>query len=474
MNYRTIYIDGEWIKPNSKDIIEVENPANKTIIGSVPSSNDKDVDMAVKAAKKAFKTFQFSTLEERKRLLEKLALELDKRVDIMSSTISKELGCGISFAKNMHVLPYIKDIRDFINIAEDYPFEEVFDEYIVRREAVGVIAALTPWNYPLGQIIKKISPAILSGSTLIIKPSQKTPLVAFILAEAINDSNFPKGVINIISGKGAVVGNVLAKHKDVDMVTLTGSTKGGLEISRIAVEGFKRFSLELGGKSPSIILKGADKKLAIKKTLDKMYLNTGQSCSAYSRLFVHIDEKEEIEQMVIDMTKEYIFGDPSDKSIIIGPLANKRQFDKVKYYIKSGINEGARLLIGEIPEESNGYYVNPCVFTDVKNNMEIAQNEIFGPVLCIISYNDIDEAIDMANDTIFGLSGGVFGPEEDALYVAKRLRTGTIVINNGNQLHRAPFGGFKASGIGREGGKYAIDEFTEIKTLFTGEKKINI
>lgn len=466
MNYEKLYIGGEWVSPNSKEIIQVENPADKSIVGSVVAGNKEDVYKAVNAAKEAFRLFQFSSLQERKQLLENLIPQLEKRVDLLANTISKELGCGISFAKNSQVLPYIQDIKDYLELADGYPFEERFDDYIVRREPVGLVGALTPWNYPLGQIIKKLSPCILGGNTMVLKPSQKTPLVAYLLAEAIHEAGFPKGVFNLVSGRGSQVGNEIALHPDVNLITFTGSTKGGREIAKLAVDDIKRLSLELGGKSPAIILKGADYKLALKKTLDKVYLNTGQSCSAYSRLLVPESEKQEIEDMIVQMTKDYKFGDPRDPDVIVGPLANEDQFNKVKAYIQKGIDEGARLLLGQVPMESYGYYVNPVVFTDVDNSMEIAQNEIFGPVLCVISYKTLDQAIEIANETVYGLSGAVFGDFDQAYQVAKKIRTGTLVINSGNQLHRAPFGGFKHSGFGREGGKFGLDEFVEVKAVF--------
>lgn len=466
MDYNKLYIGGAWTSPISKDFIEVENPADKTIIGRVPAAGKEDVDQAVAAAKKAFATFQFSSLSERKALLERLIRELERRTDAMAIVISKELGCGLQFAKNTHIIPYIKDIYDYLEMVDQYPFEEKSEGHLVRKEPVGVVGALTPWNYPLGQIMKKLSPAILGGNTLVLKPSQKTPLVAFMLTEAIDAAGFPAGVFNLISGRGSEVGNLLATHPDINMITFTGSTAGGIEVAQLATRDVKRLSLELGGKSPAIILKGADYNVALQKTLDKVYLNTGQSCSAYTRLFVPRDEKEIIEALIIEKTKDYAFGDPKDPETIIGPLGSKQQFDKVQYYIEKGIEEGAKLLLGEVPQESLGYYIGPTVFTDVDNEMEIAQNEIFGPVLCIIPYDTVDDAVEMANDIDYGLSGGVFGPWDEAYEVAKRLRTGTLVINNGNQLHKAPFGGFKHSGFGREGGKYGLDEFVEIKAIY--------
>ena len=466
MHWDKLYINGEWVNPKSQDKIQVENPATKEIIGSVPAANEEDVNLAVAAANEAFKSWQFSSLEERIELVSKLLDELYTRVDEMAETIVKELGCGIKFAREIHVLPYLEDIKNYLNIVRDYDFEERYEEYLVFKEPVGVVGALTPWNYPLGQIIKKLSPALLAGNTMVLKPSQKTPLVAYILTDSIDKAGFPKGVFNLVTGRGSEVGNLLAKHRDIDMITFTGSTKGGIEVYKIAAEDVKRVTLELGGKSAAIILKGADKRLALKKTLDKVYLNTGQSCSAYSRLLVPRDEKEEIEDLILEMTKEYKFGDPADPETIIGPVASKQQFDKVSYYIKKGIEEGAKLLLGEIPKESKGYFIGPTVFTDVDNSMEIAQNEIFGPVLSIIPYDRVEEAIEIANDTVYGLSGAVFGPEEEALKVARKIRTGTLVVNHGIQLHKAPFGGFKHSGLGREGGKYGLEEFLEIKTVF--------
>lgn len=466
MYYEKVYINGDWVTPQSREHIEVENPATMEIIGSVPACNNQDVDKAVKAAKETFKTWQFSSLTDRIELLERLLEQLELRVEEMTDVIVAELGCGREFARRFHVLPYLDDIRNYLSIIKDYPFEEKFDDYIIRKEPVGVVGAITPWNYPLGQIIKKLSPLLLAGNTMVLKPSQKTPLVAYILTEAIDKSGFPKGVFNLVPGRGSEVGNAIATHKDVDMVTFTGSTKGGIEVSKLAASSVKRMTLELGGKSPAIILEGANYQLAVKKTLDKVYFNTGQSCSAYSRLLVPRSKKEYIEGLIIDMTKEYRFGDPSDPDTFIGPLASKQQFEKVTYYIKKGIEESAKLLIGEVPTLSRGYYVGPTVFTDVENDMEIAREEIFGPVLCIIPYDTVEEAVAIANDSLYGLSGAVFGPDKEAMEIAKRIRTGTIVVNNGIQLHKAPFGGYKYSGIGREGGKYGLEEFLEIKSIY--------
>ena len=466
MHYEKIFINGQWINPSSSERIEVENPANKQIIGSVPACKEADVNIAVAAAKEAFKTWQFTTLEERIELMETLLNELRNRVDDLTNIIVQELGAPKKFAKNTHVIPYLDDIENFIEVIKEYPLEEKNDNFYIIKEPVGVVGALTPWNYPFGQIIKKLAPALLTGCTIVLKPSQNTPLVSYILAEAIEKSGFPKGVFNLVPGKGSDIGNPLALHPDVNLLTFTGSTEGGKEVSKLASSDIKRVTLELGGKSPAIILKGADFKLAISKVLDKIYLNTGQSCSALSRIIVPIDEKENIEQIIIDMTKAYNFGNPEDPHIQVGPLSSQKQFDKVKSFIEIGLKEGATMLLGDVPKESKGYFVDPVVFTNVKNNMTIAREEVFGPVLCIITYDTVEEAIEIANDTDFGLSSAVFGPEEDVFYIAKRLKAGNVIINRGMPSFKAPFGGFKHSGVGREGGKYGLEEFLEIKALF--------
>lgn len=467
MNYEKIYINGEWVDSLGDSTIQVENPANEEIIGRVPACNEEDINMAVKSAKQAFETWKETSLDERINYVEKILEELEKIKDDMAETISKELGCPFWFAKKTHVLPYLKDMKTYLSLVKDYKFEESHGNYIVRKEPYGVVAALTPWNYPLGQILKKLSPALLAGNTMVLKPSKQTPLVAYKLTEAIDRAGLPKGVFNLTPGRGSEVGNVLAKHKDVDMVTFTGSTDGGREVSKLALDGIKNITLELGGKSPSVILKGADYDLAIKKTLRSIYMNVGQSCSAFSRLLIPRDEKENIEQIILEKTKDFVFGDPRDEETMIGPLSSEKQFKKVKHYINKGLEEGAKLLIGQVPEkDGKGYYVGPTVFTNVDNNMEIAQEEIFGPVLSIICYDDVDEALTIANQTKFGLSGAVFGPEKEAMEFANRIRAGEVTVNNGSSVHEAPFGGYKYSGIGREGGKYGLEEFLQVKALF--------
>lgn len=467
MDYSKIYINGEWIEPHTKKFIDVENPATKEIFAKIPNSDEIDVNMAIDSAFKAFETWQFSSIYERIEFANQFVEELEKRADKMARIIVKELGCGFKFARETHVQSYIEDIKNHISLIKDYEFEIEHYTYTVRREPYGVVGALTPWNYPFGQIIIKIVPAILTGNTVVLKPSQITPLVAYYLTEAIHATNLPKGVYNMVTGSGSNVGNLISKNKKVRMLTFTGSTSAGIQVGKLAMKDVKKVILELGGKSPSIILEGADLDLAIRKTLDSIYNDTGQSCSAYSRLLIPIHMKGKVEKLIIEKTKEYKFGDPADPDTIIGPLASKKQFDNVKEYIEKGLEEGAKLFLGQVPrDDSKGYYVGPTVFTDVKNNMEIAQNEIFGPVLSIITYNDVDEAVEIANNTNYGLSAAVFGPEREAREFANRIKAGAILVNNGGYTLEAPFGGYKHSGIGREGGIYGIEEYLQVKAIY--------
>lgn len=467
MDYSKIYINGQWVEPHTKEFIGVENPATKEIFAKIPNSDELDVNRAIDSADEAFKTWQYSSMEERIKFANQLVEELEKRVDQMAEIVVKELGCGFQFAKKTQIQSYIADVKNYIELMKDYEFEIEYDKFTVRKEPFGVIGALTPWNYPFGQITKKIIPAILTGNTVVLKPSKSTPLVAYHLTEAIDATDLPKGVYNMVPGSGSDVGNLIGKNKKVRMLSFTGSTDGGIQVGKLAMEDVKNIALELGGKSPSLILEGADLEVALKATLDKIYNNTGQSCSAYSRLLVPRKMKEEVEELIKEKTKEYKFGDPADPETIIGPLASQKQFDKVKGYIEKGLEEGAELLLGKVPkDDSKGYYVGPTVFTNVKNNMEIAQNEIFGPVLSIISYDDVDEAVEIANDVVFGLAAGIFGPEKQAREIANRIKAGSITVNEGAYTLAAPFGGFKHSGIGREGGIYGIEEYLQEKAIF--------
>lgn len=383
----------------------------------------------------------------------------------IAERVHLELGAPVKTVLASHVESYFGSMQDFIDLAREYEFVDQYEGYEVHKEPVGIVACFTPWNFPFGQIYKKVFPALLMGNTVLLKPSQYTPITAYFFAQAAIEADLPKGVLQLITGRGKEIGEILSEHPDITKLSLTGSTTAGRELMKNAADSFKRVSFELGGKSPAIILKDADLRFAVKTTLSQVYANTGQACSSKTRLIVPRELKEEVEEMVIDETKKWVFGDPADENTDVGPLYNKKRYDKVRKYIEIGKEEATLLYEGETPD-LDGYYVGPVVFTDVNPNATIAQDEIFGPVLCIHFYDTVEEAINIANNSIFGLHGIIFGDQEEAISVAKRINTGQIIINKGQRDHRAPFGGFKQSGIGREGGIYTLDEYVELKTLY--------
>lgn len=464
-----LYYDGKWQDSTKNEIIEVENPATLKITGQVVAASKEDVNLAIASAKKAFETWSTTPLEQRKAYVKQLLDKMQEHEEKLATIIEHELGCGPNFALKTQVRPYLEDIENYLKLIDEFPFIEDHEGYRVLREPFGVVGCLTPWNYPLGQIEKKLIPALLTGNTVVLKPSQQTPLVAVELFKYMDEIGFPPGVVNLTCGRGGDVGDIIATHEDIHMVTFTGSTAGGEAIARLAAGRVKPTLLELGGKSASVILEGADVDLALRRTLGMVYYNTGQTCSAYSRLLVPLTMKAEVEEKIKTMTEKYPFSKNSQDKLDIGPLASKKQYEKVLGYIKKGQEEGATLLLGEVPE-GDGYYVGPFVFTDVSNDMSIAREEIFGPVLSVIYYHNEEEALEIANDNDYGLSGAVFGDEEKAVQFASKMRTGGVSINKGNSSHNAPFGGYKKSGYGREGGMYGLEEFTQIKALHLPNK----
>ena len=467
MNFEKIYINGQWVPGSTGQFIDVENPATREIFAKVPAGNAKDVDAAAKAAHRALPVWSATPLEKRislmKRFLEIFRSQEDELIDI---TV-KELGSPYTFTKTAQVEYQYTRTQSYIDLAPKVPLVEHMAASTVYREPVGVIGCITPWNYPLGQVIQKVIPALLMGNTVILKPSQHTPLSSYWLADAFEKANFPKGVFNLVTGRGGEVGDAMATHPLINMISFTGSTSGGINVGKNALTGLKHISLELGGKSPYIILKGSNYEEAIRLCFNSIFLNSGQTCTAFSRLLIPKSEQSVIEKKLIEIAKEYTTGNPEDPSTKLGPLASLRQYEKVKSYIKSGIQEGARLLYGTIPENSNnGYYISPAIFTCVTSEMSIAKDEIFGPVLCVFPYETEEEAIRIANDTRYGLNAGVYGEKEKAIAVAKKIEAGNIYINASPRDTSAPFGGYKQSGLGREGGIYGMIEFTQQKALF--------
>jgi acyl-CoA reductase-like NAD-dependent aldehyde dehydrogenase len=465
-----LYINGEWVPSiGGGKPIEVLEASSEAVIASVPEGTPADIDRAVRAAQGAFDAWSRRPVEERAGYLAKISEGLAKRADEIAETISREVGMPIGLSKLIQAGLPIANFGAYAAIVRSYPFEEQVGTSLVVREAVGVIGCITPWNYPLHQIAAKVAPALAAGCTVVLKPSELAPINAFIFAEVCHEAGLPKGVVNMVTGFGPVVGEALASHPLVDMVSFTGSTRAGRRVSELAAQSIKRVALELGGKSANILLDDADLEKAVRNGVNACYLNSGQTCSALTRMLVPRKRQELAVAIAKDAAEQFTLGDPVKGESRLGPLISAEQRDRVRGYIRKGVEEGARLVTGgpEQPEGlPKGYYVKPTVFADVNNRMAIAQEEIFGPVLCIIPYDTEEEAIQVANDSIYGLAGGVWSQDpEHAKSVARRMRTGQVEVNGGRYNLLAPFGGYKQSGNGREFGKFGLEEFLETKSL---------
>jgi len=466
MDIRKLYINGEWVESSSGNYIDIENPATHEIFAKVPRGNADDVDKAVAAARSAFETWQYTPLAERVALMKKVQKGLSDRRSELIETITRELGSPVTVSAEVHTDPFLLEAAHYIEVAEHFQYEDRRSTSVVRREPVGVVGGLTPWNFPLEQIEKKVVPALLAGNCVVLKPSQFTPMTAYILAEEIDKAGYPAGTFNLVTGRGGEVGDALASHPDVDMISFTGSTAAGREVARKGLTNIKKLALELGGKSAAILLPGGDWENGVKGVLDTVMMNAGQTCNALTRLLVPVNELDRAEEILKRQAENYKFGPLDDPTVLLGPLASKKQFDRVKGYIELGVSEGARMIIGEVPEESSDYVVKPVIFSDVKPDMRIAQEEIFGPVLVVIPYKDEAEAVEIANNSIYGLAGAVYGPEDEANKVARMMKTGTVYVNYGQWDVASPFGGYRQSGLGREGGIEGYEEFLEVKTIY--------
>lgn len=466
MQIKKLFINGKWADPIGTQFIEVENPETHEIIARVPRSSPADVDCAVAAAKAAFASWQYTPVDIRVALMENVLAGMRENRKRIMETISAELGCPIRIAAEIHTDPFLLETENYIRIARQYAYEQRRNTAVVRMEPVGVVAGLTPWNFPLEQVEKKVVPGLLAGCCVVLKPSQYTPLTAYLLAEFIERAGYPAGVFNLVTGCGPEVGNALALHPDVDMISFTGSTEAGREVARLALVNIKRLALELGGKSAAILLDGGDWDFGIRAVLDTIALNAGQTCNALTRLLVPRGRLEEAHAIILKRIAQYKFGPNADPQTDLGPLASRKQFERVKRYIRVGMEEGATMLCGGLPAQDTDYYVEPTVFTHVKPSMRIAQEEIFGPVLVVLPYDGVDDAVAIANDSIYGLAGAVFGPPEQAAAIARRMRTGTVYVNEGSWDVDAPFGGYKQSGMGREGAVEGFEEFLEVKTIY--------
>ncbi|TAL55415.1 aldehyde dehydrogenase family protein [Pandoraea sp.] len=468
-SYDKFYINGQWVAPRGGDTIEVYHSATEEPMGRIPAGIEADAQAAVAAARAAFDAWAATPAIERGAYLRKIAEGLRARTDELARSITGEVGMPIKLSRAIQVGGPVYNWGYYADLAGSFPYEERVGNSLVVREPVGVVSAITPWNYPLNQITLKVAPALAAGCTVVLKPSEVAPFNAFILAEVIHEAGLPPGVFNLVTGYGPVVGEVLASHPDVDMVSFTGSTRAGKRVSELAAQTVKRVALELGGKSASVILDDADLPAAVKGTLNACYLNSGQTCSAHTRMLVPASRYDEAKALARQIAESFVLGDPREETTRLGPLASAAQRERVLAYIRKGLEEGAELVTGgpERPEGlAKGFFVRPTVLGNVAPRATVAQEEIFGPVLTILTYQDDDDAVRIANDSIYGLGGGVWsGDEARALAVARRMRTGQVDINGGQFNMQAPFGGFKQSGNGRENGVYGLEEFLEYKSL---------
>jgi betaine-aldehyde dehydrogenase len=464
------FIGGAWVAPSGKETIDVHDAGTGAVMGRVPLGDEKDVDRAVAAARDAFEAWSSTPSAERASYLEKISANLKARADEIARLIAQEVGMPIKLSARIQAGLPIANFANYAKLVREFQFEQRVGNSLVVRDPVGVVGAITPWNYPLHQIALKVAPALAAGCTVVLKPSEVAPFNAFVLAEAIESAGLPKGVFNLVTGTGAQAGEALVRHPGVDMISFTGSTRAGKRISELASQSIKRVALELGGKSASVILDDADLPAAVKSTVNGCYLNSGQTCTALTRMLVPQSKYEEAAKLAADAAAGFALGSPLDEKTRLGPLSSKAQLERVRSYIKKGVDEGAELIAGgaEPPAgaPAGGYYVRPTVFGKVKNSMTIAQEEIFGPVLAIIPYKDEEDAIRIANDSPYGLAGAVWSKDDArAQRVARRIRAGQVDVNGGAFNLNAPFGGFKQSGHGREAGVYGLEEFLEYKSL---------
>lgn len=468
-HFEKLYINGEWVSPSSRESIGVEDPALLETFARVPDADENDTDDAVRAAAAARESWAQVPVAERIALMEKMLGIFRTMEDEITALDVRELGAPVTYTRYKHCRYQFGRVASFIEAMKELSWRKNLTESEIWREPMGVVACITPWNYPLGQIIQKVVPALLTGNTVVIKPSSIAPLTAFLLVDAFDRAGFPAGTVNLITGRGEKIGKSLAEHPLVDMISFTGSTSVGRDLSRLAAGSIKRLSLELGGKSPYIWLKGADWSQAVPKLVSSVFANAGQTCTSLSRLIVPEDSLWQVEELVKDAVAKLNVGSPALDATDIGPVSSRAQFDCVKSYIAAGIKGGARLIAGGIPVDpvpGTGYLIAPTVFSDVTNDMVIAREEIFGPVLSILTYRTVDEAVAIANDTIYGLSAGVCGPTAEALAVARRIRAGNVFINDAARDLMAPLGGYGQSGHGREGGLAGLEEFTQTKSVF--------
>jgi aldehyde dehydrogenase (NAD+) len=467
---RKFYIDGKWVSPSEARDWEVINPANEEPIATISLGGAADVDRAVAAAKRAFESYCQASVEERLALLQRVIEIYKAKSEDMAQTISLEMGCPLSLSRAAQAAAGLGHLFEIVKVLETFKFEEVKGSTLMRKEPIGVCGLITPWNWPMNQVVAKVAPALAAGCTVVLKPSELAPLSAYLFAEILDEAGVSPGVFNLVNGDGPTVGAAIAAHPDVDMVSFTGSTRAGIAVALAAAPTVKRVTQELGGKSAFIILDDADLDTAVKDCVQSCFRNTGQSCNAPTRMLVPRAKMVQAVAAAKKIAEATKVGDPLADGNHIGPLASKAQFDKVQRLIHVGMEEGAQLIAGGPgrPEGiSKGYFVKPTIFAGVRNDMTIAREEIFGPVLCMIPYEDEEDALRIANDSPYGLSGFVSsGDIEHARRVARRIRSGNVHINNARVDFGGCFGGYKQSGNGREWGEAGLAEFLELKAVF--------
>ncbi|MEM5437825.1 aldehyde dehydrogenase family protein [Paraburkholderia diazotrophica] len=469
-NHKKFYIDGLWTDPDSKQLIDVVNPATGKAFTQITAGSTSDVDRAVAAARRAFPLYATTSRDDRLHLLSRIVAVYQKRKDEIADAISREMGAPLNLARQVQAPSALGHFVQAMEVLRGYPFEEKIGKTRVVREPIGVCGFITPWNWPLNQIACKVAPALAAGCTVVLKPSEISPISALLFAEVIDEAGVPAGVFNMINGDGPSVGHAIAAHPGIDMVSFTGSTRAGIQVAKTAADTVKRVSQELGGKSPNILVDDASFAGAVKHGASTCFMNSGQSCNAPTRLLVPAHRQEEAIKIARGVAEETLLGDPANATTVIGPVANHAQFNKIRALIEQGVAEGARLVIGgtELPAElEDGYFIRATVFADVTNRMTIAREEIFGPVLSIMPYRSEEEAISIANDTPYGLSSYVTASDfEKAHGIARQLRAGMVHINGAPLDYAAPFGGYKQSGNGREWGRFGFEDFLETKAMF--------
>ncbi|OBG43827.1 aldehyde dehydrogenase [Mycolicibacterium fortuitum] len=465
-----LFIDGRWTTPSESGVIDVVDPATENVIGHVPNGGAADVDAAVTAARRAFDPL--ISVAERRERLDRVIAAMEKRLPEIAELITAEMGAPVRISQSVQTQVPLAVAKGFAEVLDTFEFEERIGNSLVLREPYGVVGAITPWNYPLYQVVAKVVPAIAAGCTVVLKPSNEAPLSVFAFVEACEDAGLPPGTINLVSGPGRVIGEHIAAHPDVDFVSFTGSTGVGARVGELAGQTIKKVALELGGKSANVILEGADLATAVKVGVGNAFLNGGQTCMAWTRMLVPQSRYDEALDLVESAVSRYTVGDPRDPATRIGPSASRSQFDTVRGFIERAQRDGARLLVGGAePIRDVGFFLAPTVFADVDPDSELGQEEVFGPVLAITPYTDADDALRIANGTPYGLSGAVWaGSDDEAIDFARRVHTGQLDINGGAYNPSAPFGGYKKSGIGRELGRFGFEEYLQTKSLQLKER----